>query len=216
MEFSPLIIAKIASSLGKTVRDENIRRIIFISVLTPFILIILVLSSPFAIFFGIFNDGVEDKSIQSVMVELEEELIIKIDNEKNEKGFDSVEVIYIESEDNTIIDNSVDVLSFFSVLNTLRQGNEVAYFDKTDKEYLEKIFWEMNIIDVEIIERKSTVIATDSNGERYEKEKIKYHKKIYVNSLSAETMASKYGFNENELKVLEEVKMSSDLFNIKK
>ena len=215
MALNPLTVAKVATTVGKTATDENMRWIIFISVLIPLILMILVLSSPFAIFFGIFNDGVEDKSIQNILIELEQELMVKIDNEKNEKGFDLAEVIYIESEDNTIIDNSVDVLSFFSVLNTLRQGNEVAYFDKTDKEYLEKIFWEMNIIDVEIIERKSTVIATDSNGERYEKEKIKYHKKIYVNSLSAETMASKYGFNENELKVLEEVKTSSDLFNIK-
>lgn len=211
MSVSALTIAKVATTVGKIATDENGRWIIFIALLMPFILILLVLSSPFAIFFGVLNSDVGGGTIQDVMIELEEELIIKIDNEKNKSGFDSVEVIIIGSEDNTIIDNTVDVLSFFSVLNTVVDGNEVVNFDKKDKKKLEEIFWKMNSIIIKSVEIITKEITTNSKGHKYEKEIIKHQKIIYVDSLSAETMAIKYGFSKNEIDILKEVKESSYL-----
>ena len=211
MALNPLMLAKLAITIGKTATDENMRWIIFIAVLIPLILIILGLSSPFAIFFGIFNGDNGDESIQSIMVELEQELIVKIDVEENKSGFDTVEIIFLGSEDNTIIDNSVEVLSFFSVLNTVINGDEVVYFGKEDKNKLEKIFWKMNIITSKVTEEKKIITVTDNNGNIGTEEIIKYHKIIYVDSLVAETMANKYGFSKDELDVLKEVKRSSDL-----
>jgi hypothetical protein len=103
------------------------------------------------------------------------------------------------------------VLSFFSVLNTVVNGDEVVYFDKKDKKKLEKIFWKMNTITSELTKEKKIITVTDNNGNVGTKEIIKYHKIIYVDSLVAETMANKYGFNQTELDVLKEVKRSSGL-----
>jgi cell wall-associated NlpC family hydrolase len=211
MALSALTLAKVATTVGKAATDENGRWIILIAILTPLILVLLVLSSPYAIFFGIFNGDSGNEPVQNILLELEQELIIKIDNEKDRSGFDSVEVIILGSEDNTIIDNSVDVLSFFSVLNTVVNGDEVVYFDKKDKQDLEEMFWEMNLISIEIVERKTTVTSINPKGHKYEKEIIRYHKIIYVDSLLAETMATKYRFNQTELDVLKEVKRSSYL-----
>ena len=172
MAINPLIIAKVATTVGKAATDENGRWIILIAILIPLTLVLLVLSSPFAIFFGIFNGDSGNESIQSIMLDLEQELMVKIDIEKNKSGFDTVEVIFLGSEDNTIIDNSMEVLSFFSVLNTVVNGDEVVYFDKKDKQDLEKMFWEMNLIKTEKIKRKTTVTSINSKGHKYEKEII--------------------------------------------
>ena len=43
MALNPLTVAKVATTVGKTATDENMRWIIFISVLIPLILIILVI-----------------------------------------------------------------------------------------------------------------------------------------------------------------------------
>jgi cell wall-associated NlpC family hydrolase len=69
----------------------------------------------------------------------------------------------------------------------------------------------MNLINIKIVKNKTTIMAINSEGNKYEKEIIRYHKIVYVDSLSAETMAIKYGFNKVELDVLKEVKSSSDL-----
>lgn len=54
MTLSALTVAKIAATVGKNATDENGRWIILIGVLTPLVLITLILSSPFAIFFSFF------------------------------------------------------------------------------------------------------------------------------------------------------------------
>ncbi len=129
-----------ALTLAKAATDENGRWVILIAILIPLVLMLLVLASPFAIFFGIFNGDSGNEPVQNILLELEQELMVKIDIEKNKSGFDTVEVIFLGSEDNTIIDNSVEVLSFFSVLNTVVNGDEVVYFDKKDKKNQKKYF----------------------------------------------------------------------------
>lgn len=209
MALSALAVAKIAATIGKTVADKNGRWIILISVLTPLVLMIMILSSPFAIFFAIFAGDKKSEPIQNIIMTLEQEFREKVEVEINDTSVDTIELIVLGSEDNTIIDNSVDVLSFFSVLKTVVNGEEVVHFDKKDKKHLKKIFWEMNSITSDVVEKKSTIVVTDSSGNTETKEVTETHKIIYVNSRSAEEMAADYDFNETALEILKQVKIDS-------
>jgi cell wall-associated NlpC family hydrolase len=209
MALSALTLAKIAATVGKTATDENGRWIILIGVLTPLVLMIMILSSPFAIFFAIFAGDNKSEPIQYIIMTLEEEFREKVEVERNDTSVDTIELIVLGSEDNTIIDNSVDVLSFFSVLKTVVNGEEVVHFNKKDKKHLKKIFWEMNSITSDVVEKKSTIVVTDSRGNTETKEITETHKIIYVNSRSAEEMAADYDFNETALEILKQVKIDS-------
>ena len=209
MAINPLTIVKIATTIGQTATDENGRWLILIAVITPLVLVLMILSSPFAIFFGTFSS--DNIPIQNIIVDLQLVFREQIKEEQKDPLVDTIELIVLGSEDNTIIDNSVDVLSFFSVLNTIVNGDEVIEFDEEDKKYLTSIYWEMNIITSKITETKSMVIVTDENGEEYEKEVITVHKTIYVNSLLAKEMAANYDFDESELEVLKQVKVDASL-----
>lgn len=208
---NPITIAKVATTIGKLAADKSGRWIILISVLTPLILILLILSSPFAIFFSLFSDGSgnNDISVQTVMLELQNEFKQRIEIEQNDSKMNSITTIIVGSEDNTLIDNSVEVLSFFSVMNTTKDGKQVVYLDNKGRKKLEDIFWQMNQIDVEIDKRKDTSTTTNPDGSTDTSTTITYHKTITVNSLTAEEMAILYDFTDEQQKILEEVVISS-------
>ncbi|WDV44059.1 NlpC/P60 family protein [Clostridiaceae bacterium M8S5] len=209
MAVDPVTIAKVATTIGKLGTDKNGRWIILIAVLTPLILILQILSSPFAIFFALFNDeGGKDVSVQTIVEELQNKFRQRIEIEQSDDEMDSIATIVIGSEDNTLIDNSVDVLSFFSVINTTKEGKQVAYLDNKAKQKLENIFWEMNSIDIDIEER--TEVITDNNTTEIEVITT-YHKTITINSFTADEMAIRYKFSEEQKEILKEVMLSSDL-----
>ncbi|MCT4563535.1 MAG: C40 family peptidase [Maledivibacter sp.] len=212
MAVDPLTIAKVATTIGKLGSSENGRWIILIAVLTPLILILLLLSSPFIIFSSLFNGGSseEDISVQAYMLELQTEFQEKIEIEQQDPDMDSIETIVMGSEDNTLIDNSVQVLSFFSVLQTTENGEQVAYIDGASKEKLEILFWEMNQIDVVIEEEREEKTVTDANGNTSIITITIHHKTITINSLTAEEMATRYKFDTDQNQLLKEVLQSSD------
>ena len=208
----PITIAKVAMTIGKLGTDKNGRWIILISVLTPPILILLILSSPFAIFFSLFGDSSgKDVSVQTVMLELQNEFRKRIESEQSDSKMDNITTIIVGSEDNTLIDNSVDVLSFFSVMNITKDGEQVAYLDDKGRTKLEDIFWQMNRIDVDIDKRKHTKVTTNSDGNKSTKTTTTYYKTITVNSLTAEEMAINNGFTDEQKRILKEVMISSGL-----
>lgn len=124
---------------------------------------------------------------------------------------DYITTIIVGSEDNTLIDNSIDVLSFFSVINTTKDGEQVAYLGDKGKQKLMDIFWKMNIMDVnvDIDERTNTEISTDDKDTEIVGTTTIYHKTITINSLTADEMANKYGFSDEEKNILKEVILSS-------
>ncbi len=212
MAVDPLTIAKVATTIGKLGTDKNGRWIILTAVLTPLILVLLILSSPFAIFFSLFSDGnSENIPVQTIMQELQNDLIKKIELEENDSKMDTIKTIVVGSEDNTLIDNSIQVLSFFSVINTTKEGQQVAYLDNKSKQKLENIFWEMNIIKVDIDKKTHTKTVTNRQGISSVKTITTYHKTITINSLTEEEMAIQYGFSQEQKKILKEVILSSDL-----
>ncbi|MCT4636016.1 MAG: hypothetical protein N4A31_07275, partial [Rickettsiales bacterium] len=79
MAVDPIILTNVATTIGKLGTDKNGRWIILMSVLTPLILVLLILSSPFAIFFSMFNDGSDDNniSVRAIIQELQSELKYK-------------------------------------------------------------------------------------------------------------------------------------------
>jgi hypothetical protein len=212
MAVDPLTIAKVAITIGKLGSSENGRWIILITVLAPLVLILLLLSSPFIIFSSLFNGGSsgEDISVQAYMLELQTEFQEKIEIEQQDPNMDSIKIIVMGSEDNTLIDNSVQVLSFFSVLQTTENGEQVAYLDGVSKEKLEILFWKMNQIDVAIEEERQEKTVTDANGNTSKITTKTYHKTITINSLTTEEMAIKYKFDVEQKKLLNEVLQSSD------
>ncbi|KAB3537884.1 NlpC/P60 family protein [Alkaliphilus pronyensis] len=212
MAVDPLTIAKVATTIGKLGSSENGRWIILIALLTPLILILLLLASPFIIFSSLFSSGSsgEDISVQAYMLELQTQFQEKIEIEQQDPDMNSIETIVMGSEDNTLIDNSVQVLSFFSVLQTTENGEQVAYFDGASKDELEKLFWKMNQIDVVVEEEREEKTVTDSNGNASIITITTHHKTITINSLTAEEMATRYKFDTDQNQLLKEVLQSSD------
>ncbi|WP_432403629.1 hypothetical protein [Wukongibacter sp. M2B1] len=69
MAVDPITLTKVSMTIGKLGTDKNGRWIILVAVLTPLILILLILSSPFAIFFSLFSNGDSSDNIpvQTIM-----------------------------------------------------------------------------------------------------------------------------------------------------
>ncbi len=210
MAVDPVTIAKAATTVGKVASSENGRHVILMSILTPLILILLILSSPFAIFFGLFDDGVDSVPIQTVIQELQNKFRTKIEEEQNDTKMDTITTIVVGSEDNTLIDNTVDVLSFFSALHTTLNGEQVSYLDDKAIRELKEIFWEMNEITTDVETKTRTKTSEDEHGITHTETINTYHKTIWVNSLTAEEMTRKYNFTDEQKTVLKELKTSSN------
>ncbi|SKC77597.1 C40 family peptidase [Maledivibacter halophilus] len=210
MAVDPVTLIKAATTVGKIGSTESGRKIILVSILTPLILILVILASPFAIFFGLFHNGTDNVSIQVLMEELQNEFRSRVEEEQNDKNVDTITTIVLGSEDNTLIDNTVDVLSFFSAFYITSNGKQVAYLDGEDKRKLVDTFWEMNEITTDIEVKTKEKTSVNKNGEKNTKTVDTRHKTIEINSLTAEEMAEKYGFSDKQKRVLKEVKMSSE------
>ena len=70
MAIDPATLKAVAKVATTVLSDEKGRRIILIACLVPFIIILLVLSSPFAIFFSILGGQDETVSVISVLNEM--------------------------------------------------------------------------------------------------------------------------------------------------
>ncbi len=92
MALDPLTIAKVATTIGKLDSSENGRWIILIAILTPLILVLFLLSSPFIIFSSLFSSGNsgDDISVQAYMLELQTEFHKKIEIEQQDPDMDSI------------------------------------------------------------------------------------------------------------------------------
>ena len=207
------IIAKVATTAAT---DEKVRRVILIACLIPFIIILLVLSSPFAIFFSMTSDGTNADaiSISGKMYSLKEQFEQKIQLEKEDDTVDEIHTVIMGSEDNSTIDNSADVLMAYSVKYNVTNDNaeQVAVLSKKQINKLNGVFWDMNTVTskIEIFTEKKTYTITDEKGKIITKTKTitKRIKTIYIDCLSLEEIAVAYHFDKTQLRVLEEMRKS--------
>jgi cell wall-associated NlpC family hydrolase len=206
---------KVAAKIATTaLSDEKGRQIILIACLLPLIIILLVLSSPFAIYFSIIG-GQEDVSIVSVIDEMQEEFRYKIEQEKSDSTADVIKTIIMGSEDGTLINNSEDVLIAYAVkYNVTKEGAEqMAVLSEDQVEKLRQVYRDMNIISTSYSSTSKEVQVTTKNedGESISETKIVITttKVITIDSLTAEEIGQIYGFDDVQKQVISEMRQSS-------
>jgi len=216
MALDPATLKIIAKAAASAATDERARRVILIACLVPFIALLLVLSSPFAIFFALIGSGTVDAtvSIGDTMSSLKVEFAQKLQSEQNDPAADEIRLIVMGSEDNSLIDNTSDVLAVFSTkYNANHEGaQQMVILDDKQVENLKKVYWDMNRLYSEYESKSETVTSTtvDDEGNTITKTKTitRVIKTIYVDCFSAEEMATGYGFSEKQNIILKEMKKS--------
>ncbi|MBK5247768.1 MAG: hypothetical protein JJE49_10955, partial [Peptostreptococcaceae bacterium] len=216
MAINPATLKLAFKIVTSAASDEKTRQVILIACLVPFIVVLLVLSSPFAIFFSTIGDGTNNDSVtvMNVMLELKKEFVEKIHIEQNDLSVDGIHTIIMGSEDNSIIDNSSDVLIVFAAKYNVtdEDAEQLAVLTEKQVEKLRKVFWNMNTIhsEIESISEKVTHTTTDGKGNTIEETKTitTKVKTIYVDCLSADELASVYNFNSVQIRVMDEMKKS--------
>ncbi len=237
MAIDPATAKAIIAVAKQVLTDKKTRQKIMIALSIPFVLILVIIVSPFAILFGTTGETVNDtgKPVIDIMYELHNELIEKIETEEDVgSDINEVQVIYMGSEGEAI-DNSGQVLALFSIDNNMtdsEDAQQVASLTEKQVEKLEELYWIMNEIEteIEVIEWEdeeyplpiptptpkptptntpeytpnpsSTPCATPTITPTPEPYRIKY---IYVTCLSYEDMLSEYNFNDDQLRVLEDM-----------
>ena len=235
MALDPATVKAIITIAQKVLTDKELRKKILIALSIPLILVLVILSSPFAILFGTSQaEGAETEiPIIETMDELYSVLLDKIEYEKNLDDTDEVNVIYMGSEGEEI-NNSGHVLALFSVSNNMletEEASQVALLSETQVEKLKTLYWQMNYIETEIIEiswndenyplsiptptpeitATSVPEVTPYPTDDYRTPTVTptpepyIIKNIYVTCLSYQDMLEEFEFTDNQLMVLEDM-----------
>lgn len=214
MAIYPATLKAVAKVATTVLSDEKGRRIILIACLVPFIIILLVLSSPFAIFFSILGGHDESVSVISVLNEMKEEFRYSIQQEQSDSSADIVKTIVMGSEDGTLIDNSEDVLIAFAVKYNVTQDDaeQIAVLSDKQVEKLKKVYWDMNLIKItyETASKEVEVTTTNGKGEQVTETKTvtTTTKIITIDCLTAEDISEIYGFDEVQNQMIVEMRKS--------
>ncbi len=190
--------------------NEKGRKIIGIAIGLPIFLILLILSSPFAIFFALTTDG--EVSIQTVLSESQQAFYQRVEFELMDDKYDECVLEVIGSEDNTLIDNKTDVMCVFASKNYDKDdADQVLMLDNKKVEKLKKLYSEMNQLSEEIITETRTRTVYNDNGEKVEEEYTYTIKVVIVDSKNAWEMAEEYKYNKNQREILSELLLSSQI-----
>lgn len=176
---------------------------IAVAVILIICLIGLLVGSVFGIFFSGEDSG-NGMTMQTVVREINADYDSRLD-----------EIIDTTSHDVLEMSGSravwKEVLAVYSVKTTTDPDNpqEVATMDDNKKQLLTDIFWEMNEISSRTESKTETVIteSDDGHGNIVETESSVTQTYLYitVSHKTAEEMADKYGFNEEQRKQLAEL-----------
>ena len=211
--FTAKAIVKAATTVAT---NKTARNVVIIAAMTPLIIVLMVLSSPFAIFFAVRDGGASSEGVPviNIMNELKMEFENRIQIESDDPEADEVRLIYMGSEDNELIDNRVDVLYVFSTKYNMagEVSEQVALLSGKQVSNLKTVYYDMNVMTTQKEEATETITYTrtdDDGNEVTETETItKIIKTITIDSLLADEAAQIYGFNEVQLQVIEEMKKS--------
>lgn len=203
------VIAKTAVSL---VADERARKVAITLGLIPVLCILIVLSSPFAIFFArVDGSGL---SVMEVLQSYQDEFKGRIEEEIQDASVDEVQVTYLGSEDNTFIDNRMDVVYVYAIQHNMAKeaSMQMSVLTPDHLQKLEKIYQKMNRIEVTKKTESKDIQVEMVNAEneviKETKTVTKEIKMIHVNSLTAEEGARSYRFNTQQRGVLSEMQAS--------
>lgn len=160
----------------------------------PVIIIVVMLYSPFALFFP--HEGNEE-TLESVLDGYYTELISNIDSAANAEGFDKIQLrSYTGQVDiNVSKSNFVDVLCVFA--EKYGYDLEIADVTKEVKEKLKKVFDDMNQYSVS----DKTTTKTNKKGETIKKKT----RTITISQKSWQDMTESYQFDKDQKKEIKEL-----------
>jgi hypothetical protein len=168
----------------------------------------LLLGSAFGIFYS--NESFDGNTpvMTEVVNRLNGEFAAEIQRIQDENPHDTLE---LSGSDSISANQWREILAVYAVKVTAdpENGMEVATLDDTKVGILRDIFWDMNKIDywIETIEHEETVTTTDEDGnettETITTTKTILH--INITSRSHTDMIAEYGFNPDQVKMLNEL-----------
>jgi hypothetical protein len=206
---------KVAAKVATTVlSDEKGRKAVVIACFIPVIIILLVLSSPFAIFFALLGGQEEQISVVSSLYEMKEDFQYNIQLEEADTNADEIHTIIMGSEDGSLIDNSEDVLIAYAIKYNVTEENaeQMAVLEPDQVEKLRQVYNDMNLITVttETTSEEVEVQTTDENGDPVTSTETVSTtvKTITVDCLTAEEIGVIYGFNETQMQMIGEMRRS--------
>lgn len=165
----------------------------------------LICSSVFGIFFSnekksSNEDKTNDRTMSSVVTEINTEFANKITEIQNNNAHDDYEIKSDRAEWR-------DIISVYAVLVTNgEEQSDVITLDDKKVQKLKDIFWEMNEISSKVEEVEKEIETTDENGNK-KTEKVK-RKVLYIDikKKSIEEMIEKYNMNEKQKEQLAEIR----------
>ena len=164
-------------------------------------LIALICSSIFGIFFS-SEDGVGDKTMSSVISEINIEFTNKITDIQKNNEHDEYEIKSNRAE-------WKDILSLYAVVvSNGKEQTDVITLDDKKINKLKEIFWQMNTITSRVDEIEKDIEVVDENGnKKTEKKKIKMLH-IEITNKSLQEMIDLYNLNPKQKEQLAELQKS--------
>ncbi len=166
----------------------------------------LLLGSAFGVFYSNEKANENTPVMKEVVNQLNNEFAERIRKIQNDNSHDTLEI-----SGNSTISNWQEILAVYAVRTTSDPSNgmEVATLDDEKVGILRNIFWDMNKIDywLETVVHEETVTTTDEDGnettETITTTEIILH--INITFMSYTDMNVKYGFNPEQVKMLNEL-----------
>lgn len=172
-------------------------------ILLPILLVGLLVASIFGIFFSSEDTG-SDKTMRTVVQEINTDYQSEIDSIKSSNSYDEVEM-----SGSTAVWREVLAVYAVKTNNDPDNPQEVASIDDNKIQILKDIFWEMNDISSRTETKTVTkVIETDDGRGNVVEETVEETQTIlYINVThkTADEMASQYGFNDEEKQQMAEL-----------
>lgn len=175
-----------------------------VAVIVIIMLLALVVCSPYGIFCSGENIAGSTQTMAEVVEEINGEYTGELERIKSENTYDVLEMSGAKA-------TWQEVLSVYAILINTNPENpqEVVTMDENKKEQLSTIFWEMNVISFRTEEKTETIVevSEDEKGGMVEekKEVTRVYLYIAIAHRSAEEMADKYGFTEEQKVQLSEL-----------
>jgi len=215
MAMDPATLKAVAHIASSVASDEKGRWAVFIACLLPLVVILFVLSSPFAIYFAVVDGHGEVDTVHKVLNELRQEFEYRLLREQDDAEVQIVHTIVMGSEDGRIIDNSEDVLIAYAIKYNVTEDDsqQLAILSEAQINKLRQVFQEMNSISIsyettsEIVEVMS--INEDDESVTEEETIETTIKTINVDCLTAEEIANKYRFNQKQTHMIAEMRRSA-------
>ena len=173
-------------------------------------LIALIVGSCYGIFFS--NEDVGNTySLQSVITEINNEYLERIEDIKNQYTYDEFEI-------SGQLTPWEEVLSIYSVKTTTDPNNptETVTIDDSKKALMREIFWLMNTITAQTEPKAETVVTQtiDTYGNVVETTTIntKIHLKIIISNETVDNLSTHYKFNKEQCKQINEILSNENMW----